>query len=125
MSRYARCTKIASLPAPLYYAHLAAKKCPMYAKDGFREVSDMWEQGSTSSGEHSHLVRIAISRSVRRSYQYYTCVGARLASTSGACTYCSSSSTYCRHAGGSRGSQKSRSNYEPLHEKQASRLYYC
>mmetsp|Transcript_9518 Transcript_9518/g.22429 ORF Transcript_9518/g.22429 Transcript_9518/m.22429 type:complete len:726 (-) Transcript_9518:94-2271(-) len=73
---YARCTKIASRPAPLYYAHLAAAHAPWYEKDGFREVTDTWEHGSTSSG-------------------------------------------------GSRGSQKSKSNYEPLHERQASRLYYC
>jgi len=73
---YARCTKIASRPAPLYYAHLAASHAPWYEKEGFKEVSDSWEVGSTSSG-------------------------------------------------GSRGSAKSKSNYEPLNAKQASRLYYC
>ena len=56
MSRYMRCTKIASRPAPLYYAHLAASHSPWYEKDGFREVSDTWEHGSTSSGKHSHIV---------------------------------------------------------------------
>lgn len=28
-------------------------------------------------------------------------------------------------SGGSRGSAKSKSNYEPLNAKQAKRLYYC
>ena len=30
LTRYARCTKIASRPAPLYYAHLAAAHAPWY-----------------------------------------------------------------------------------------------
>ena len=46
---YARCTKIASRPAPIYYAHLAAAHAPWYIS-GFREIGDSWEVGSTSSG---------------------------------------------------------------------------
>ena len=118
-----RCTKIASRPAPLYYAHLAALHSPWYEKDGFREVSDTWEHGSTSSGKHSHKVSKWYHHLVLIFRSYYICVGAPLAFTSGACAYCSS--THYRHTGGSRGSEKSKSNYEPLHEKQASRLYYC
>jgi eukaryotic translation initiation factor 2C len=73
---YARCTKIASRPAPIYYAHLAAAHAPWYEKEGFKEMTDTWETSSVSSG-------------------------------------------------GSRGSAKSKSNYEPLNAKQAKRLYYC
>jgi len=46
---YARCTKIASRPAPIYYAHLAAFHAPWYVS-GFKEHSDIWEVQSTSSG---------------------------------------------------------------------------
>jgi len=46
---YARCTKIASLPAPVAYAHLAAFHAPWYAADYRESADDLWERCSTSS----------------------------------------------------------------------------
>jgi len=46
---YSRCTKIASRPAPIYYAHLAAYHAQWYVS-GYKEKSDAWETNSTSSG---------------------------------------------------------------------------
>ena len=45
---YARCTKVASRPSPIYYAHLAAFHAPWYSA-GFHEKGDAWETSSTSS----------------------------------------------------------------------------
>jgi len=46
---YARCTKIASRPAPIYYAHLAAFHAPWYERDFFEEEHQNWDARSTSS----------------------------------------------------------------------------
>ena len=47
---YARCTKVASRPAPIYYAHLAAAHAPYYDKIYKDRTADFWETASNSSG---------------------------------------------------------------------------
>ena len=46
---YARCTKTASRPAPIYYAHLAAAHAPWYEAGYVEKDDSRWETGSTSS----------------------------------------------------------------------------
>jgi len=46
---YARCTKIASRPAPIYYAHLAAAHAPWYEEDFKEDFNNNWDTQSTSS----------------------------------------------------------------------------
>ena len=61
---YARATKIVSKPAPVYYAHVAAKMGPFYNR-GYREVSDSWEtrsvtsQGSGSAGSGGGFAEVS------------------------------------------------------------------
>ena len=152
---YARCTKIVSRPAPLYYAHLAAAHAPWCAMlcahpahtlcapcahpvhtmcyVQHHTMRSTRELAATLRHVHMDLPHVLhhamhhemraprnaprnAPRDARRNVRYEKDGFKEVSDT---WEHGSTSS------GGSRGSEKSKANYEPLHAKQASRLYYC